>query len=127
MDSLISLSKFVMKSFVLKNTWTPVKFAQGWGNGYVVIPVAHPLHGVHYDMIDIDVHGGLTFSELVDDVLIENFAGKLSEEDKGCWVVGFDTAHAYSNEEHTRAFVEAETNYLRCQLVNWGPAKITTL
>ena len=35
--------------------------------GYVGVPAAHPLHGVHYDSVYElckwdDVHGGLTFS-----------------------------------------------------------------
>jgi hypothetical protein len=45
--------------------------------GYVYIPEGHPLFGKGYDEIDIDVHGGLTFSERV---------GKY-------WLIGFDCAH----------------------------------
>jgi hypothetical protein len=36
----------------------------GWGNGYVLIPHNHPFYKKHYDSIDVNVHGGLTFSEL---------------------------------------------------------------
>lgn len=39
----------------------------GWGNGYVAIPEGHPCFGKDYDQIydeyNINVHGGLTFSD----------------------------------------------------------------
>lgn len=39
----------------------------GWGNGYLVIPNGHKLHGMGYDDIhdayDVSVNGGLTFAE----------------------------------------------------------------
>jgi len=81
-----------MKTFVRKNDWLPNLsfYDHGWGNGYVVIPPGHPCHGVDYDEIDVDVHGGLTFgqkaSECADWPEIE-------DSDKDCWIVGFDTAH----------------------------------
>lgn len=60
-------------TFIRENTWLQRGFINcGWGNGYVLIPEGHPLHGEHYDKIDVDVNGGLTFSELVDDDMIEN-------------------------------------------------------
>lgn len=46
--------------------------------GYVCVPKGHPWHGVHYDQIDVDVHGGLTFSELTEN---------------GFWIIGFDWGH----------------------------------
>src|ERR1041385_7325070 len=43
-----------MKVIIRENTWTPrggfMDF--GWGNGYVLIPKGHPLHGKEYDNID---------------------------------------------------------------------------
>jgi len=32
-------------------------------NGYVALPKGHPCYGKGYDNIDVEVHGGLTFSE----------------------------------------------------------------
>lgn len=32
--------------------------------GYVRVPAKHPWHGMNYDEIDADVHGGLTFSQI---------------------------------------------------------------
>src|SRR6056297_2972202 len=46
-------------------------------NGYIVIPPLHPWYNKHYDSIDVQVHGGLTFSENM----------------YGCWIIGFDTNH----------------------------------
>ncbi len=65
----------------------------GWGNGYVVIPDGNKFHGMHYDEINnsVDVHYGLTFSELVDEE-IKNTWG-LDDSDLGSWIVGFDTLH----------------------------------
>lgn len=49
----------------------------GWGNGYVNLPPGHRWYGLHYDQIDVDVHGGLTFSAQIGEY----------------WTIGFDTAH----------------------------------
>ena len=49
----------------------------GWINGYVTVPKGHPTETLHYDNVDVQVHGGLTYS---------------SELDNG-WTFGFDTAH----------------------------------
>jgi hypothetical protein len=63
----------------------------GWGNGYVLIPIGHKLHGQKYREIDVDVHGGLTFSEEVTPWHIEAY--KLEPHDLGKWLVGFSTTH----------------------------------
>ena len=49
--------------------------------GYVGIPNNHPSWGKNYNDVDVQVHGGLTFSEADDD-------------DKLTWWFGFDCAHA---------------------------------
>lgn len=46
-------------------------------NGYISIPPYHPWYKKSYDDIDIEVHGGLTFSE----------------DMNGEWIIGFDTNH----------------------------------
>jgi hypothetical protein len=104
-----------MKTFVKQNTW--LKFSpHGWGNGYVVIPKGHPLHGVDYTEIDVDVHGGLTFSDFAKDL-------DWPEIPKGCktgWVVGFDTAH-YDDSlaRWSKESVMTETENLKEQLINY--------
>lgn len=63
----------------------------GWGNGYVLLHQEHPWHGLHYDDIPVDIHGGLTFSTLVDKEMISRWG--LQPEDEGMWMIGFDTCH----------------------------------
>lgn len=46
--------------------------------GYVLLPTEHKYHGVGYDDIPLDVHGGLTYSDSAQD---------------GLWQIGFDCAH----------------------------------
>lgn len=49
--------------------------------GYVCVNRSHPYHGKsHIEIDDIDIHGGLTYSELCSDT--------------GQWILGFDCAHA---------------------------------
>lgn len=56
----------------------------GYGCGYVGVPEGHPWHGMEYDDLrDVDVHGGLTWSE--------NYIR--GDEEAGWWWVGFDTSH----------------------------------
>jgi hypothetical protein len=54
----------------------------GFGNGYIGVPKGHPFYGKDYnalhELYQIDIHGGLTYSEQEGDY----------------WVIGFDTAHA---------------------------------
>ena len=60
--------------------WHLLHTTAGWGNGYVGIKnPKHPWFSAHYDNIDVDVHGGLTYSDYTDDATI--------------WIVGFDTGH----------------------------------
>jgi hypothetical protein len=88
----------------------------GWGNGYVILPEGHKYHGVHYDSILVDVHYGLTFSELVTDTLIDKWP-ELTEADKGGWIVGFDTLHyGDTSEKWPKEAVQAEADNLMSQL-----------
>lgn len=52
-------------------------------NGYVGLPKWHPYYGRNYDDMDVDVHGGLTFSQ-------EGDGGNWAS---GSWWIGFDCAH----------------------------------
>lgn len=52
--------------------------------GYVRVPPTHPMYGKSYDeTAELDVHGGITFSEMEPCV----------EEDGKGWWFGFDFAH----------------------------------
>ena len=55
--------------------------------GYVGLPKEHPDYGKHYDDIDVEVHGGLTFA---------GYGTKIpGGPDDRLWYVGFDCMHAY--------------------------------
>lgn len=109
-----------MKTLIHENNWLigMGMIESGWGNGYVLIPKNHPLHGAHYDAINeiVDVHRGLTFSELVDMEMVERWGA--DKEDIGKWCVGFDTVGGganLTNWPEERVLKEAE--YLRDQLI----------
>ena len=52
-------------------------------NGYVGLSAEHELHGVNYNNLNIECHGGLTFSDFWE------------EENDGLWYIGFDCGHAW--------------------------------
>jgi hypothetical protein len=79
--------------------------------GYVFLDRNHKYYGINYNDLDIDVHGGLTFSE---------------QEGK-YWKIGFDCAHGgdyvpYSNPKYrsNRINVEEYRNveYVRTEIKN---------
>ena len=77
-----------IRGFVKKIDWLG-QHQTGYGNGYAVLPIGHKYHSIDYYNIDVDVHGGLTFSCLADELDWP----EIIESDKGCWIIGFDTAH----------------------------------
>lgn len=106
-----------MKTIIIENTWlTRGLINFGWGNGYVLIPEGHPCHGKHYEKIKVDVHGGLTFSETVNDDTLK-WCDQLTKEDTGSWLVGFDTCHfSDSLESWPKEKVQDEADRLMKQL-----------
>ena len=76
--------------------------ARGHRCGYICIPREHPAYELHYDDINIDVHGGLTYSESSNNYPIESKEPKF-------WI-GFDCAHF--NDGVDLALVE-EIGYLK--------------
>ena len=63
--------------------------------GYVSVPAEHPMFGKHYDDVEVDVHGGLTYSKAED----------------GAWCFGYDCAHlddakdpALMSDEYKKVF-----------------------
>ncbi len=113
-----------MKTFILPSPLADnPHITVGWGNGYVIIPEGHPLHGINYneicDAIDYNVHGGLTFGR--PGVDLDAFPYSISEEDKTGWVVGFDTAHLDDNLiTCSKEYVEQETENLKIALENYN-------
>lgn len=112
------MKKQIMKTFIKKNTWL-IGINCGWGNGYVIIPPKHPLNGVPYKDINVEVHGELTFSEKADD--LKDWP-EITKEDKGGWVVGFDTAHIRDTLTNwPKESVEKETKRLLKQIIAYKP------
>ena len=75
--------------------------------GYVFLDKNHKYHGTHYDNIEVDVHGGLTFSE----------------QDGEYWKIGFDCAHyddlvpyAKFSNKWTRDKEYRNVNYVKSEL-----------
>lgn len=58
--------------------------------GYAAVPPGHPLHGKGYDNVDVDVHGGLTYSEFCRGEICHVSAP--GEPDNVFWF-GFDCHH----------------------------------
>lgn len=110
-----------MKTLIIENTWLPKGdiIDCGWGNGYVLIPEGHPLWGKHYEEIDINIHGGLTFSDYIDEHMVEEW--NLDTEDVGSWCVGFDTCH-YKDTllKWPKERVIEETEKLKKQILEYG-------
>ena len=113
-----------MKAFIKENRWLRRSSFMdfGWGNGYVVIPKGHPLHGKDYNTIHdlmpkLEVNGGLTFADSVSNL---NTWEEIPKGYKGGWVVGFDTAHSYDTLEiWSKEKVMEEAENLKNQLLEY--------
>ena len=97
----------------------------GYANGYVAIPSEHPLHGCGYDDFDVDIHGGLTFSEsaaMVKTHFNPNFLElcELNDIPDDYWVFGFDTMHYLDTLDYwSREMVIVEVKKLEKFFVNY--------
>jgi hypothetical protein len=103
-----------MRAYIREHKWPESKFIQnhGWGNGYVLIPVGHPLYGINHEKMNFDVHRGLTYSKEVNDQMVKTWEG-LTEEDEGMWIIGFDTTFPDDTLENcTKEYVQAEADKL---------------
>lgn len=81
----------------------------GYANGYVGVPEGHPWYGKDYDHIEVDIHGGLTYS---------NDCLPLCKPD-GLWWVGFDTVHYGDNQSNwPQSRCQDELEKLRQQAVS---------
>ena len=110
-----------LKTHIIETTF----LKHGWGNGYVIIPEGSKLHGKSYDEIhdlipNLEVHGGLTFSALVGNLLIKpniHWKSVIDNNNDTDWIVGFDTSHYKDNStKWTKERVQRETESLKRQL-----------
>ena len=108
-----------MRTILIENKFknrAGVHLEGGWGNGYVLLNESHPWHGLPYDDIPVHVHGGLTYSCIVSEGLIEWADNQLTKDDIGKYLIGFDTMH-YGDDKFTwtKEAVQAEANRLLLQ------------
>jgi hypothetical protein len=127
------------KQALVKNDWMEYPNSHGWGNGYVLISEDHPLYGMDNMSLDtgddldsfLNVYGGVTFNKVVDDHIINNFAPEsLDEQDKGYYIIGFDTAHSGDNpNDQDYEYVKDQTQRLHDQLVYYydNPSEVTKM
>ena len=89
----------------------------GWGNGYVAVMPDHPLYEVDYNDVNVDVHGGLTYSGYAD-----NLRGFDNQMPPKSWVFGFDTLHTGDDMTQwpDKASVLAEAKRLQEQIDNYS-------
>lgn len=85
----------------------------GYANGYVAVPLHHPLWGMSCDQVNefVSVHGGLTYSKAYNEQLVSD-AILLSEDEVpvDSWIFGFDTMHWGDNLGNcNEAFCKSET------------------
>lgn len=77
-----------------------------YANWYVALPPGHPYHGVDYDDIPVDIHGGLTYWSMKnkDDEFRHTWEG-FAHIPEWHWIVWFDTCHY--GDDHTNWDKEA--------------------
>jgi len=83
--------------------------------GYVGVPPGHPAHGKNYNDVDVEVPGGLTYSDRCRDVVCHVPAPGEPDE---FWWLGFDLAHCqditpgllrvYGEMERRRGFPDVQ-------------------
>lgn len=80
-------SRFEYRSYPCVVIFQPL----GYRCGYIGLPEKNKFYGIDYDKIDIDCHGGLTYS-----------SNHLHEQsDTNTWWIGFDCAHCNDAVDYT--------------------------
>lgn len=70
-----------------------IRRVEGSGHlcGYVAVPPGHPWHGLDWDEISAEVHGGLTYASECSESVCHVPAHGESDD---VWWIGFDCAHS---------------------------------
>ncbi len=128
-------------AFIKANDWMQSipTLEHGTHNGYVAVPPTNKYYGKCHDEVDIEVHGGLTFSEpATNDEYSFSSKRKINSQYIGCrnsvledcefitedteigddwWIFGFDTFHCNDNPtDCDKEYVINETLHLQEQL-----------
>lgn len=94
--------------------------------GYVGVPPGHPFYGSHYDDVDVDVHGGLTYAASCHGGICHD---PPPGEDDSRWWLGFDCGHwddgtpRLKSLAETDRMMEAAGKYPPRMVSIWGPPK----
>lgn len=84
--------------------------------GYVGLPSNHPDAGKGYDDVDVEVHGGLTYSDFCQPHADESIGichvPAPGESDR-VWWLGFDCSHAFDLSPAMRAFSRPDGDVYR--------------
>ncbi len=72
--------------------------------GYVAVPPSHPCHGQPYQLVDVDVHGGLTYDGPCRGAICH--VPKPGEPDDVHWF-GFDCYHAWDRAPGMEAYMRS--------------------
>lgn len=97
-DSSNNKKYYVEKVFHYKG-YTCVVVLHRFGHrcGYVGVPKGHAAYGMHYDDLDVSVHGGLTYSNDSDEPYP-------IDTDKDLWWFGFDCAHCFDGRDYQAVY-----------------------
>lgn len=79
-----------------------IRGAMGCWCGYVGVPPTHPAYGKSYDVVNVEVHGGLTYANKCRGYICQVSA--LGDPDDVFWFLGFDCAHAFDESPGMVAF-----------------------
>ncbi len=81
--------------------------------GYVGIPESHALFGLDYDdlNIDLEVHGGITWTGKPDGDEVPIDIRLATEHPKQLWWIGFDCAHAFDLAPAMRRYTDMVTTW----------------
>ena len=98
--------------------------ANDWYNGYVILPKEHELvdkfYGDFEEEYDLNVHGGITFSDYLSKIIDLEEIGLENR-----YTLGFDCNHAGDNStECNKKYVENECKRLIDQLINIDDCRI---
>lgn len=100
--------------------------------GYVGVPESHFMYEEHYDAIDVDVHGGLTFANKCNpsESEAENICHTGTVANATVWWLGFDCSHygdispkfhamhgSHNDSYRTFNYVKKQVKSLAAQLV----------
>lgn len=93
--------------------------------GYVGVGPGHPWHGKHYDECDVEVHGGLTYSDKCQETATEDNGichVPAPGREHNIWWLGFDCAHsqdvcpAYEARFHDERGTYKDIEYVTAQV-----------